>query len=519
MIDCYNYYFMSMAGTTELQNKSPALDAAHAFIASAIAHGRWKQGDRLPTTAALAAEARVSLVTMCKALAVFKKQRLISARTRRGLVLEPDSPVASDASKPPKAVALVSDVARRLLGDIMRGRFPMRNRLPSRKELAARYGICTRSVTRALQRIESDGIIERSGRHFRQRPVFLGKPWKTVVLVLSKETYDLALRYGYMRNWLQTILYALERECAERNLALLVKQFEGDIEPYRPLSDAIGFIAFPIAGSLPAGTPELLELLSTFRKPLFIGEAAQSAAAGLPCYRIDGDNEAAGFIVGAALVRRGHRRIRFFAVSRDHAWSESRLAGIRRAYVKAGVESDITEFYEEDYPMAALPSKTEACRRRSIARAASLLRNALPLTTEREDALRRIEAFRQPVGGDVCSPRLYEEALMAPGVTAWIAANDFIATRHIVPALEKARICMGRDLSVVAFDYTIEAFYQGISSYSFDLGELMTLLVNLMLYPGRGLYGFGHTKRTIKVPGHLVERASLSTPRTLAETA
>jgi DNA-binding LacI/PurR family transcriptional regulator len=316
-----------------------------------------------------------------------------------------------------------------------------------------------------------------------------------------------------MRNWLQAILYALERECAGRNLSLLVKQFEGTIEPYRSLGDAIGFIAFPIDGSFPAGSRELLTLLSALKKPLFIGEAAQPAADGLPCYRIDGGNETAGFVVGSALIRRGHRRICFFAVSRGHSWSALRLAGIRHAYVKSGVECDITEFYEEEHPIAPSPPSVEARRLQTIARAASRLRRALPLTTEREDALRRIDAFRRPAGGDVCSPKLYEKALKVPGVTAWIAANDFIATRHIAPALEKARIRMGRDLSVVAFDYTIEAFYEGIASYSFDMGELMTLLVNLMLYPGRGIDAVSPEKRRVEVPGHLVERASLSSPR------
>jgi DNA-binding LacI/PurR family transcriptional regulator len=67
---------------------------------------------------------------------------------------------------------------------------------------------------------------------------------------------------------------------------------------------------------------------------------------------------------------------------------------------------------------------------------------------------------------------LFDQALQAPGVTAWVAANDETAL-ECLDYLDEHAVEVPRRISLIGFNDSPEAFLRGISSYNFNAAAVM----------------------------------------------
>ena len=102
----------------------------------------------------------------------------------------------------------------------------------------------------------------------------------------------------------------------------------------------------------------------------------------------------------------------------------------------------------------------------------------LEYTSFREMLRRRIEAPRLQA--------LFERAADDPRPTAWVCNNDTVA----VEALRFCRmrkVAVPQQVALLGFDDSLEAFVEGLSSYSFNpLGLMEAMLRSLLNYSHRG---------------------------------
>lgn len=135
----------------------PAVQKAKDFIIDKLKNQTWREGDRLPSIAALSGMAGVSLVTMWKAVGMLKRQGSIN--TRRGSRIYAG---AGRSTIPPVSTRRSGSLeAKRILveQDLLKGYFAPGKHLPTISELQARYGVCYGSMRKVLDALALDRVI------------------------------------------------------------------------------------------------------------------------------------------------------------------------------------------------------------------------------------------------------------------------------------------------------------------------------------------------------------------------
>jgi len=86
---------------------------------------------------------------------------------------------------------------------------------------------------------------------------------------------------------------------------------------------------------------------------------------------------------------------------------------------------------------------------------------------------------------------LFERALAAHDATARVAVNDAVAMEAL-RFLHERGVAVPRDMSVAGFDNTLESFFNGLTSWDFNIPALVGALLGHILGPrpsGRAAYG------------------------------
>lgn len=74
---------------------------------------------------------------------------------------------------------------------------------------------------------------------------------------------------------------------------------------------------------------------------------------------------------------------------------------------------------------------------------------------------------------------LFKKAASISNVTAWVCANDFMATM----AIDFIKRNMDKKIALVGFDDTFLAFRNGLTSYNFNIQSLVQLMLAHILNP------------------------------------
>lgn len=506
----------------------PAQSKAVDFLLAYVSSSGIDPGKILPPVRELATSAGVAYATMWAALRRLSDAGAIQVKQGKRIVLRSKELLQgqcrqfSGSPSRPLSGPKWQRTSRRIRHDIERGVHPLGAPLPSTKELMRRYGTCHRTMRKAIDRLVETGHLLPQRQGYRvAAPVLPGRRGTVVLIARSDSRGSLSLSsvrtYDHYR--------ALEAQCSRLNLNLRVVPF--NYTPggfYRPSpgdplvrelagSDSImGFLLWTLGIGRPYAA-NILRRLDPLGKPIGVldeGPATHSASRRRPRSPVRlftmAHSESPGLEVGRYLLRLGHRRVAFISIYKDVVWAINRHRGLVRAFEEEGFAGAVEHFATEK-PRRARPRVGEiidnALRRDhpdydSLARAIKGVSSYVSLRMDREFVARHLTP-------------LLEMALARRDITAWVAANDNIA-------LEAQDFLAGhgrktpRDLSLIGFDDTMEAFINGLSSYNFSAPAVMNAMLSHIIDPRRPWSG--HRRDSpMEIEGYVATRTSTGTPR------
>lgn len=485
----------------------------------------------LPPIRALAAQARVSHVTMWKAVQVLQREGLVRTVPRPLLLASRERasappPVATlvPAPVPPPARPRWNELRDAIASDLLALRFAAGTRLPSAKELCAAYRVGRLTLGRALRALVAEGRLAREGRGFRPRPA-RGRARDATVVFLAEQPggdvlTDLAPRS--LQLW-----RALEERCRCHGLRLLAQSAQDCLASARHgtprPSEVLGYVvrnldlAPPLAERLLGRLAELDRPIALVDEVGLPSEHERARRASRFRAFAIAHSDRAGRDVGQRLLDLGHRRVAVFSPFGDVAWSRNRVRGLAEALRDASLDGAaifVAAHFPDDDDVRDAIAHTPGYP--ALARRTEQFRKALdPGRLAVRDSPFRDPGFRSFVA-DAVSGRLrplFERALADRRVTAWVGVNDMVA----LAALRFLRASGRRvpaDVSVVGFDDTVDALRAGLASYDFNLTALANALVEHVV-GWRSRSGRDHAP-VVEIPGALVERESLAPPARLS---
>lgn len=213
-------------------------------------------------------------------------------------------------------------------------------------------------------------------------------------------------------------------------------------------------------------------------------------------------NEQAGYQVGRLLRELGHDHAAFISPFHVSEWSRNRLSGLRRAY--AAESGGKVEAYTFD-KLRYITDVRGMVKPALLDMAHSWWRQASPdARTVLESSERRVrEATLRAIEHEalrVMAAPLFTRARAEPAISAWVCANDQVATlalEFLGGAGSPAQRC------VVGFDDSSEALGLGLTSYSTNAGGAVQAMLGHVL--GRGPRSAGSR---VEIDGVVVERRS-----------
>ncbi len=466
-----------------------SLDRAREYLTGVVASHRRMNQSRLPTVAALAERAGVALVTMSRAVQQCAASGAITAKRGQGILLAEPHHGAVPGHGPGRAVQRWEAVREQLQRDLLTGTFGLRGPLPSPKELAVSYGVCYRTLKRALDRLVEDRILMVRDRRYVRAGTTAGVSHGAVALVAS------GYANGEMRllsHRTQQLIQALATACALSGMRLEVSPYDNDSgrlavrsrtvlglgSQRRAQRTLLGCVVLPL--TIPGAQVRTLcaEILDTGVPVAVLDEttdlsfdvALRDRRARL--FRL-ATNRTACRTVAMHLASLGHRRVAFVSPIMRGSWPHDRCASLQSAFREAGFGEAVVTFAAPESPLpplsgdAVLDSDTQVLIERT--RTVRSLRYQVELITQREQVL------------PVLVP-LMEQALADSSITAWVAVNDDIAI-ECINFLRSRGKRVPRDISVVGFDDNLEAFFRSLTSYNYNASAAANAMLSHVLSP------------------------------------
>jgi len=486
-----------------MQRKSPSFETAIVFLQKYLADQARNNVKRLPTIRGLSVLAGVSPGTMSKAVAEAEKSGLISVKHRSGIVML-DRVTGDDAQAlAPAALARTQPqpsrkwehVRERIELDILEGTYQAGRLMPPVKALMVRYGVCYRTLRKALGVLVREKRIAHHPRGFQVPPVAAMRHRDTVVLITRDEIFTPTVPQ------VQERFRILENECAKHGINLEIAAFHyegaqllapGGGREYEPdparLEELIGFIVW-CEGLDGLDLPRFVASLARHGKPVSVLDVRGDIDFS-PVYR--GGNRCrvftiattvrAGEHVGRFLLKLGHRDVAYISALSINR----RLDGLRQAFAAAGYTDGIRTFMiDENAPQYRVNGRDmDAVFQRTILgnldpsdHVHSLMARALARYSGRIISAASRERILENL------PPLFDGALQQRQITAWVGSNDEVAVR-MIGFLEKRGVRVPQEVSVVGFDDSPEAFFGGLTSYNFNAPAYVHGMLDFLLNPG-----------------------------------
>jgi DNA-binding LacI/PurR family transcriptional regulator len=502
-----------------------ALERTLGFLRDHIARNRAPAGSRLEGVRSLSRRAGASQKTLVRAVGVLKQEGVVRTHPGRGTFVV--GPGASAVREPLRVEIATSDappvaqkwrlLANAMRSDIVSGRLGHGHAFPSAKELSLRYGANFRTMRKALQSLLREGYLNFASRRYAVAGARCSPEGSRIALVVLVER----LRpFGNLPPRSRELLGELGSHCASRGIALdlCFCYYEGDV--FRPAPELAALGRQHGKGLL--GTIVWTIGLSTDQVGVVLG---QLRLLGLPTAVLDeqgelppltgrlaatvrvvrmGPGSASGKVVGHYLARLGHRRVAYLAWTPLGAWSQARLAGLNQAFEACGHTDgvrlmdlgpvvdpglDLSPYFAHHIAPVGLPPGRRKVAIRAIRRLEPDLWHSVEQETRRARLHRRLE-----------------QLLTDRKVTAWVASGDQLAL-NCLEHLTERKVQVPRQLSLVGFDDTPEALYNGLTSYSFNPKAVVRTLVDLVLTSPARLRREGRVE-PVEVPGFVSERGS-----------
>jgi DNA-binding LacI/PurR family transcriptional regulator len=404
--------------------------------------------------------------------------------------------------------------------DIVEGKYRAGTSLPPYKQLAAQYGVCYRTLRKALSAVARKGYLVSHKRRFSVAVLSSVQSTSTVVLIdPGKADWLSQMTQEYMR--------ALERECSEAGIghAVVACTDEGMGSARRVLArlqsirgSTLGVILRPASLARPL-VDGLLSGLSRLGLPVaWLDETGSrvpppvpSRLSSLRVFSMPRNVLLAGRMA-RYLRALGHRRVAYVSPLHWTAWSQDRLEALRAEFHSNAAVTSVEAVVSEMEGDTALPvsssfsEEINAVLRRRFGDLTSATGTtdhmALRKLQTHAWSLSRLAALR------VVMQPLLKRAASLKGVTAWVCANDDTALSAL-DFLEQRGVRVPRDVSVVGFDDVFDALGRGLTTYNFDRAGAMCAMVNYFLGPS-----WRNQRRAAftYVQGYVVERGTAGPP-------
>jgi DNA-binding transcriptional regulator YhcF (GntR family) len=491
----------------------------------------------LPSVHSLATSAGVSHPTMLKAIHVLVDLGVLTARQgSRCRISGDESAIASFVKAGDGDFAFGrlrhDEVREWLTADIVRGLYRAGEPLPLPKELRARYGVCHRTLAKALDRLLSEGRIERHNRRYLLPRPRSSLPGNRVVLFARGRTNGTLTFYVPGE---RDRFRALEHDCAQMGMSLhaVACHYEGAQMTYvgkgknsfgtlRAGDEAVlGFMVW--AGDL---DEQLCDLLNTtlpqYGKPMAVlndrrlrPSCVRHGSGAITRHFAFSTGGESGRAVGRYLFALGHRAVAYLSIRGEEAWSVNRFEGLRAAMTEGDPNCVVRQFAISPPGEVETIVDSSMRIRRDLRSAVSVTLSPLPNTGGRRESLEQMMRVRLRELYDRESMRarirpVLEQAIRFKEATAWAGANDWAAL-DAMEYLRRHGRRVPRDTSVVGFDDLLEASIQGLTSYNFNGAAVMHAMLLHLTDPHHGPAA-ANPSRPFEVPGVITMRQTTAPP-------
>lgn len=472
---------------------------------------------RLPNVKELCELARVCNVTMLKAVGHLREQGVLSVSHGRGINVVPVASARAVADEPRRTPGPKWRRVRAALDkDIVQGVYRAGAEMPPPKELSVRYGVCYRTLKRALDSLVESGDIVPSRRTYRVPAFSTAQHTNTVVLFGGPAT---SAQLEPSSRSLQ-FLRMLQQECARSAVRLTTQPIDESIAYLQKGSPVLGSMVWA-SGMGREPLARVLESLVHRRVPVSVfddvgGFRPPGAAANRFKVFTVANSQEPGRRAGRYLLNLGHRTIAYVSPFHQDGWSRRRLQGLRQAFESTGLPDGVRSFVLENSPYRApLMGRIVVVQRAlesllardSLLRSQPLGHSALVRTAETLHA--QLISFRRRATRDRLGS-LLTSAISDTGITAWVAANDRIAV-DCIELLEEHGRQVPRDVSVMGFDDGMDALLNSLTSYNFNASAVMHAMLDYILAYGSRRRST-RAKRPVEVEGFVTERGTTAKP-------
>lgn len=517
--------------------RKPGVQKAEDFILNGIDSGKFCAGTFLPSIKELAAKAEVSFVTMWKTIDKLREMGVLETNNGGKRVI-----VSAKGARPPSASKsdqlalhpersntglLWQTVKERIKRDVLVGRYPAGEPLPPHKELQSFYDISFPTLKKSLEALVGEEIISVYHKGYKV-PSLTGSDSHARIVALGCGWEDGRIWTDYLdKNYFRL----LETECihAKINLDIVVYFNQGDdIQfihsatrmPYNIEKEDILGIVYIVANlEIP---PELvLKKISLLKKPISVLDVVGGWK--FPEYVMKGHNFQFFTVTTSSrpatqmaqyLLSLGHSQIAYFSPFHNAFWSQVRLEGLKEIYTTAGFPRAVSAFvlpqyrYQWDYLQDRKePEDTNMlieefnkwkkyANNELFRRFGSISYSISKYLTEWNCASGEIYYQMLP---------FFRKALLNKEITGWVMSNDFTATLAI-DFLKQENVRIPKDISVVAFDNTLDAMENRLTSYNFDNIGIIKWMLRFVVRPSSFVKNL--RKKVFEPEGSIIERQS-----------
>ena len=241
------------------------------------------------------------------------------------------------------------EISQQLAAEIAAGKYPTGARLPSEAQLVAKHKVSRPTVGRAFRQLENDGLIERragSGTYVRDaaaqkastRTIGLlvpGLATTEIFQIICGEITSLARVRDYGVLWGGSTNPHEDTDASLEHAEELCQQFIA-----RKLSGVFFAPAELTPGQVPANR-KLAESLRDAGIPVVLLDRDLVAYPGRSDFDLVGmDNMASGYLLAEHLIKLGCKKIIFVARPLSAPTVDARIAGVREAFVRHGIEPE-----------------------------------------------------------------------------------------------------------------------------------------------------------------------------------
>ena len=504
-----------------------AVEEALQYLRLAIKAGELAdESGYLPTAKELARSAGVSHVTMLKAVSILKEEGHVESR--RGQRIRLVGARSQPADQTPESTQV--QVANALRRDIFDGFFAPGQPLPQLKQLQARYGVCWKTMRRAIARLIRDRLLLPYGKGAAVAPIAPLISSACIMLVCPGHA-DGKLVPGVV-GW--EFLRSLSTECTRARIRLetvtwhleqgtvIFMDSRGNKYQALPEFDSVhGFIHILLARH--KVHTDVVRLLAQKQQPVVMfdqfGDTADIVKRATKRNMLILSSmvtESPGIAMARYLLARGHQRIAFISPFDKYTWSQKRFSGMIQEYKKAGHPDGVVLFAPADMtsPYDNIPKILKRCGMQPALRSLDKWLKHTDKVYAFEYRKRVPDAVEHVLTDGEMRRRLepiFKKILADRSITAWAAANDVVAF-YALDFLHEQGVGVPQQISVVGFDDLADALQYGLTTYNFNTAAIVSAsLAHILKLPHAQL---APTKKGWhEIEGMVIERETTARAR------